>query len=348
MKRVMVAMSGGVDSSVAAALLLEQGFDVIGVTLRMHDCHGGASDRSHPCCGPGDRQDAEHVAKNLGIQHVVLDARKEFAMQVRGPAVKTYLSGKTPNPCIPCNHHIKFRFLLKNAPSFQADHVATGHHARIGHLSNGSLCLRRGCDPQKDQSYVLFPLVGGDLLGKLLFPVGELTKEAVRRKAGELGLAVADKEESQDLCFLPWGEDMPGLVKNRNGYVLGEHRGISRFTVGQRRGLGVAQGERRYVLGTKPNENVVVLGAEEELYSPYAEVSDLCWAQGELKEFVSVHAQIRYGHRAVRATVEPSATGAVVRFQTPQRAVTSGQALVCYQEDRVLGGGWIVGPSLVE
>jgi tRNA-specific 2-thiouridylase len=348
MKRVIVAMSGGVDSSVAAALLLEQGYDVIGVTLRMHECRAGASDRSRPCCGPGDRQDAEHVAKDLGIQHVMLDARKEFAMQVRGPAVKSYLSGKTPNPCIPCNHHIKFRFLLGHAPSLQADFVATGHHARIGLSSDGSLSLYRGCDREKDQSYVLFPLVDDDLLGKLLFPVGKLTKETVRQKAGDLRLPVADKEESQDLCFLPWGEDMPGLIKNKHGDILGEHRGISRFTIGQRRGIGVAQGERRYVLGTKSDENVVVVGTEDELYSSRAEVSDLSWAEGRLEEVTSVDAQIRYGHHAVPATVRPEANGAVVIFQTPQRAVTPGQALVCYQEDRVLGGGWIVGPSLVE
>jgi tRNA-specific 2-thiouridylase len=348
MKRVLVAMSGGVDSSVAAAMLLEQGFDVIGVTLRMHDCRAGASERSRPCCGPGDRHDAEQVAKRLGIDHVVLDARSEFAMQVRGPAVKAYLSGKTPNPCIPCNLHIKFGFLLDQAPKFQANQVATGHHARIDRLSDGSLGLCRGCDAEKDQSYVLFPLVSGDLLQKIRFPVGKFTKEAVRQKASDLGLLVADKEESQDLCFLPWVEDTPGLIKNKDGEVLGEHRGISRFTIGQRRGLGVAQGERRYVLGTIPAKNTVILGNEEELYSLHAEVSDLYWAQGKLEEPTFVHAKIRYGHNAVPATIEPSGTGAVVKFQESQRAVTPGQALVCYHGDRVVGGGWISGPDLVE
>ena len=348
MKRVLVAMSGGVDSSVAAALLLERGFDVIGVTLRMHDCRAGVSEPSRPCCGPGGRHDAEQVAKALGIDHVVLDARTEFAMQVRGPAVKAYLSGKTPNPCIPCNQHIKFRFLLDRAPSFQAEHVATGHHARIGKSSSGSLSLIRGSDPKKDQSYVLFPLACSDHLWKIIFPVGDMTKEAVRQRAGELGLPVVDKEESQDLCFLPWGEDMPGLIESKDGEVLGEHRGISRYTIGQRRGLGVAQGEPRYVLGTRPAENVVVLGTEADLYSSYAEITDLCWAQGALHETVSVHAQIRYGHRAVPAVIDRADRGAIVRFEKPQRAVTPGQALVCYQGDRVMGGGWIAGPRIVE
>ena len=348
-ERVVAALSGGVDSSVAAALLVEGGREVIGVTLNLA---GGAS----RCCSLADADDARRVADHLGIRFYVANYAERFRAEVIRPFADDYLSGRTPIPCVACNSRFKFDYLLERARVFGADRVATGHYARVDvDPDTGLLRLRCAVDRQKDQTYFLFEL-GQAQLAAVEFPLGELEKEQVRVRARELGLATADKPESQEICFVPDGNyasavekirpgALPGEgeIVDRDGKVLGPHPGIHHFTVGQRRGLGLSAERPLYVAGLDAERNRVVVGAVDDLNAEGARLARVSWISGVVPDR-SVRATVRVRHRHVgaSASIEPRTGGqAIVSFDQPVRAVAPGQAAVFYVGDVVLGGGWI-------
>lgn len=347
--RVLVAMSGGVDSSVAAALLVEQGHEVIGVTMRL----AGSGSR---CCSLDDVEDAHRVARRLGIRFYVADYADDFRREVMEGFADAYLAGRTPIPCVACNGRFKFHRLLARARALGADAVATGHYARTERdPATGAVALLRGADPAKDQSYFLFDL-GPAQLAHARFPVGALDKAEVRARARALGLATADKPESMEICFVPDGDYAavvealrpgaapgPGEVVDEAGRTLGRHPGVHRFTVGQRRGLDVALGRRVYVKALDAARNRVVVAPREGLAAGGARLSGTRWVAGAPPP-APVRAQVRVRHRhaGAGARVEPAPEGAAtIRFDAPVEAVTPGQAAVFYDGERVLGGGWI-------
>jgi tRNA-specific 2-thiouridylase len=353
--RVVVGMSGGVDSSAAAALLLQQGYDVIGLTLKLwpQDCLARAEDK---CCGPQAVADARGVCHRLGIPFYLVDEAEEFRRQVIEYFAAEYRAARTPNPCVLCNEKLKFGTLLARARKLGADFVATGHYARVeGDAATGRVLLKRGRDSRKDQSYFLFSL-RQDQLARSLFPLGELTKTGTREVARERQLKTAEKEESMEICFVPdndYGRFLQqaklvaphrGEIVDPAGRVLGHHDGIEFYTIGQRKGLGLAAPKPLYVLELDPARNRVVVGDDEAALQRDAFTVERCnWIPfdapaGELE----VTAKIRHHHAGTPATVTPQADGAArVRLHTPQRAITPGQACVFYQDDLVVGGGWI-------
>ncbi|MGQ9504255.1 MAG: tRNA 2-thiouridine(34) synthase MnmA [Thermogutta sp.] len=365
MKRVLVAMSGGVDSSVSAYLLKQQGYEVIGVFMR----HGistsagfakGGKERSLPvvqrpkqgCCSVTDAEDARRVADRLAIPIYVLNFEEDFH-QIVEYFVDEYLRGRTPNPCIVCNNRLKFGKLFDYAYSLKADFIATGHHARILSTSDGSYGLFTGRDANKDQSYVLFG-IRREHLPRLLFPAGEYRKADIRKIAAEIGLRVADKPDSQEICFVADGDhprfvreyrpdaDTSGEIVSTDGKVLGRHTGLEQFTIGQRKGLRVALGEPRYVVKIEPETRRIVIGTRAELARWELTASDANWLIDLPSEPFSCQAKIRYRTAAVPATVTILGPNRFhVRFENPCYGVAPGQAVVCYQQDRVLGGGWI-------
>ena len=353
--RVVVAMSGGVDSSVAAYLLAREGYDVIGVTMRLWSAGDEAVTPDHQgCCSIDDIEDARRVCQTLGVPHYVLNVEREFRTHVMDYFVAEYQRGRTPHPCIACNDRIKFDFLMKRAAMMDAPFVATGHYARVSGAP-GRRILRRGVDPAKDQSYVLFGLTQAQL-AHVLLPVGEHAKGAIRELARSAGLHLADKADSQEICFIPQGsyrdflktrvEPRPGEFVDADGRVLGTHPGIEYFTVGQRRGLGVALGERLFVTEVQPDSSRVVLGPKEQLMHRGVRIERVNYLDGDPPPHaVHVTAKIRYNGRDTPAVLEPDGDSAVLRFAEPQRAVTPGQAAVFYDGDRVLGGGYIDGPT---
>ncbi len=352
--RVVLAMSGGVDSSVAAYLLKQQGYEVIGLFMRTGTHEAAPDTPSHKkgCCSAQDAGDARRVADMLDIPFYALDFESEFD-RIIDYFADEYLAGRTPNPCVVCNTWLKFGKLWSYGKQLQADFVATGHYARMVNSENGPE-LHRAADPEKDQSYVLFGL-RGSLLNHLLFPIGGYRKEQVREVARRAGLAVYDKPDSVEICFVPDGNHAE-LIRNRRpqkvtagrivdttGTVLAEHDGIEQFTIGQRKGLGFAAGERRYVLRIVPDDNTVVVGQREELLASVLTASRINWLiKVRPHDTIRCTAKIRYRHHAAQATVRllPE-EGAGVEFEQPQSAVTPGQAVVFYDGDRVLGGGWI-------
>ncbi len=349
--RVVVAMSGGVDSAVAAGLLARRGYDVIGITMRLWTREDPAALRSQRrCCSVEDTDDARAAADALGIPHYVLNMEREFGARVVDYFVDEYARGRTPNPCLACNQHVKFDALLARAEALGADYLATGHYARI-ERSDGRYRLLRAVDAEKDQSYVLYTL-GQRELARTLFPVGDYTKAEVRALARELGLPVAAKPESADICFIPDGDYRaflssrlaltPGPIVDETGAVVGQHQGVAAYTIGQRKGLGVALGAPRYVTEIDPARNVVVVGPEEDLLATRALVEDVHWVSGEAPSApVRLDVKIRYRTEPAAALVVPCEGGAEVRFERPQRAVTPGQAAVFYDGDEVIGGGII-------
>lgn len=358
--RVAVAMSGGVDSSVAALLVKEEGHEVVGLSMQLWD-HSADSGRTGRCCTSDDLADARRVAWALDVPHYVVNLEEEFADEVVRPFVASYLSGETPIPCSACNAKVKFATLWDRARAMGCDAVATGHYARVDtDPATGRPTLRKGLDPQKDQSYFLYDLLP-EQLAAARFPVGALTKEEVRSHARRARLPTADKEESQEICFVPAGTragefvaaaapglglalpTVSGAVENARGEMLGAHDGHFRFTVGQRRGLNVSSAERLYVLSIDPAANRVVVGSAADLETCELDVSDLRLPSGDLPAG-PFRAQARIRHRSpeVPATVSPRSDGtARVLFDRPVRAAAPGQSCVFYRGDVVLGGGVI-------
>jgi tRNA-specific 2-thiouridylase len=351
-ERVVVAMSGGVDSSVAALLLHEAGYEVIGVTMRLWSVpEDGAPSHSGRCCSVEDVDDARRVCQVIGVPHYVQNFEREFQEHVVDYFVDEYDRGRTPHPCLACNDRIKFDFLLRRALFLDADFIATGHYARL-RRDAGRTRLLKGVDG-KDQSYVLFTLQQAEL-GRLLLPVGELPKSEIRQLASAAGLPVADKPDSQEICFIPSDNyrefiaervtPRPGAFVNDQGDVLGQHPGVQFFTVGQRRKLGLPgnSGEPLFVISIDAGSDEVVLGRREDLYGSDLWASRVNWIGGETPVGpVEVTAKIRYKASEAAATVTPHDDWATVRFGEPQRAVTPGQAVVFYRGDEVLGGGYI-------
>jgi tRNA-specific 2-thiouridylase len=346
-------MSGGVDSSLAAALLVEQGYEVIGVTMHL----AGSASR---CCSLDDADDARRVAEQLGIRFFVANYTREFREEVMLPFADAYLAGRTPLPCATCNSRFKFDRLLARALALGAKRVATGHYARIGRdAASGQPTLWTARDAGKDQSYFLFGLTPAQL-ERACFPLGELTKDEVRARARALGLATADKAESQELCFVPDGDTGsaverlrperapgPGEIVDEAGSVLGRHAGVHRFTVGQRRGLGVSAAAPLYVKALDAAGNRVVVSGERGLESRAGRVAQVSWIAGAAPSGpFEATVRIRYRHEGARARVTPHADGgAALAFEEPVRALAPGQAAVFYRGEQVLGGGWLSGPS---
>lgn len=355
--RVLAGMSGGVDSSAAAALLLEQGYDVVGVTLKLwpQDCASRAEDK---CCGPQAVMDARSVCARLGIPYYLVDDSALFQQKVIQYFAAEYRAGRTPNPCVQCNQHLKFGSLLERARQLGADYIATGHFARVEKRADGRVWLRAGADPRKDQSYFLFSL-RQDQLARAIFPLGAMSKSDTRAVARACELRTADKEESMEICFVPdrdYGKFLldaglaaphAGDLVDTSGKKLGEHPGIEFFTIGQRRGLGVSADRPLYVVSVDAESNRVVVGDEADLSRSEFLVRDCNWIAWETppKEFRAA-ARIRHRHAGATATVRPGAneTAAVI-LDAPARAVTPGQACVFYDGDLVLGGGWIASPA---
>jgi tRNA-specific 2-thiouridylase len=354
--RIVVAMSGGVDSSVAAALVARGGDEAVGVSMQLYDQREGAPGSGFgSCCTLDDLHDARRVARRLGIPHYIMNFERQFQETVIADFIGEYVQARTPLPCAHCNSDLKFATLLERAQGFGAEAVATGHYARIAYDSETRrYTLRRGRDLAKDQSYFLFSLTQAQL-SAARFPVGELTKPEVRAIAHELGLPVADKRDSHEICFVPDG-DYAGFIERRSpesarggeiadqsGRVLGTHGGIHRFTVGQRKGIGVPGRDPLYVLRLEAGTRRVVVGTADALQRTTLTAARVTWIAGE-PPAAPVHAdvQIRHRHAAAPAIVTPLAEGrADVAFLEPQRAVAPGQAAVFYQSDVVLGGGWI-------
>jgi tRNA-uridine 2-sulfurtransferase len=353
-QRVVVGMSGGVDSSAAAALLLRQGYEVVGITLKLwpQDCVARAEDK---CCGPQAVMDARAVCDKLGIPYYLIDEAAEFKERVIRYFGDEYKAGRTPNPCVMCNQHLKFGRLLDRANQLGAQWVATGHFARVELDAEGSrTLLKRGSDPRKDQSYFLFSL-RQDQLRRILFPLGDLTKPQTRAVARDCRLKTADKEESMEICFVPDNDygrflEVAGLVKKHageivdlDGRVLGHHDGIEYYTIGQRKGLGISSAKPMYVIELDAPANRVVVGEETALARDEFEVQRCNWIPFDAPtEPLAASVQIRYHHAGTPATITPQPEGRMhVKLHMPQRAVTPGQAAVFYQEDLVLGGGWI-------
>lgn len=355
---VVVAMSGGVDSSVASAVLVKQGYDVIGVTMCL--LTGVTEDsRATACCSPDATEDARRVAAKIGIRHVVLPMQDTFRRFVIEDFIDEYRQGHTPNPCIRCNEFLKFDALLAWARTMGADKIATGHYAGIRYDEElERWLLLRGRDRSKDQSYALYRMTQ-DQLKHTLFPVGELSKQETRRRAAELGLTVADKPDSQEICFVPDRKYpafletaapelvVPGPIVDMSGKVLGEHRGIAFYTIGQRKRLGISAPTAKYVIRVESDTNTVVVGEENDLYSTHLVAKDLNLIAVEiLPAGLAVTAKIRYNTKDSAAFVRPLFKGmADVDFEQPQRAITPGQAVVFYQEDVVVGGGTIAAPN---
>lgn len=352
----LIAMSGGVDSSVAARLMLEQGYRCVGCTMRMFENDMIGEDLLATCCSKKDTDDARHVAENLGIPYYIFHYEEEFRQKVIEPFVQSYEHCETPNPCIDCNRFMKFGSLYDRAKSLGCQKIVTGHYARIEER-DGHFYLKKAVNTAKDQSYVLYCLTE-EQLSRTAFPLGEYSKEEVRRLAEEAGFVNAEKKESQDICFVPDG-DYAGMIcryrnrtypegdiVDRDGNVLGRHRGLIHYTIGQRRGLGVPADRRLYVTKLDVPNNRVILSDEEDLFHTEVKVREFHWITGEIpKDEVRCKAKIRYRQKEQPATLIPGPEGgeALLRFDEPQRAATPGQSAVFYDGDTVLGGGIITG-----
>ena len=354
MAKVMVGMSGGVDSSVAAKLLIDSGYDVTGVTLKLFD-GGDISEDFRTCCSLSDVEDARSVCYRLGIDHFVFNFKEAFRIKVINQFTESYLNGKTPNPCIECNRHIKFDKMLRRAEELGFDYIATGHYAeRVYDYKTNRYILKRPKDRSKDQTYVLYGLTQYQL-SKTLFPLGEYEKSDIRRIAEAAGLINSRKPDSQDICFVPDGDYASFIKKNTgaeikegnfisaDGDVIGRHKGIINYTIGQRRGIGISIGKPAYVTDKNALENTVTIGDESNLYKSEITAYDVnLISLDSISDEMRVTAKVRYSRNEQAAVVIPSGNGEVlVKFDEPQRAPASGQAVVFYDGDVVIGGGTI-------
>ena len=354
--KVVVGMSGGVDSSVAAWLLKEQGYDVVGVTMQIwQDEENEVQEENGGCCGLSAVDDARRVASSIGIPYYVMNFKQEFQKSVIDYFTKEYLNGRTPNPCIACNRYVKWEALLQRSLSIGADYIATGHYARIDKLPNGRYAIRRSATLAKDQTYALYNLTQ-EQLEHTLMPVGNYSKDQIREMAEKIGLQVANKPDSQDICFVPDGDyasfieenaDTPirqGNFVTPDGKILGKHKGIIHYTVGQRKGLGLALGYPAFVLEIRPETDEVVIGTYEESLTHTLRANELNFMSVEdLTEPMRVFAKIRYNHKGAWCTVEKTGEDEITcTFDEPIRAVTPGQAVVLYDGEYVLGGGTIL------
>lgn len=359
--KVVVGMSGGVDSSVAAYLLKEQGYDVIGVTMQIwQDEVHQIQEENGGCCGLSAVDDARRVAAQLDIPYYVMNFKAPFKEKVIDYFTSEYEAGRTPNPCIACNRYVKWESLLQRSLDIGADYIATGHYARIQELDNGRYTLKKSVTEEKDQTYALYSLTQEQLF-RTLMPIGEYSKTEVREIAQKAGLSIASKPDSQDICFVPDGKYgdfiknnstkniLPGNFVDTKGNILGQHKGIVHYTVGQRKGIGIAAGERLYVLEIRSETNEVVLGEDDELWTRHIIVKDFNWMSiAGLQKEMSVIAKIRYNHRGAKAILRKVDDRYMeCMFEEPQRAPTPGQAMVCYQGDYVVGGGIITSRSEV-
>lgn len=354
-KRVVVAMSGGVDSSVAAGLLKKQGYEVIGLTMCFGPAFGGNSFESETgkpsFCGSTGITDARRVCQKLGIRHYVLNLNKDFHQKVIQNFYDEYLRGRTPNPCVRCNQFIKFGALLKKAINLGAQFLATGHYARIVKSPQG-FWLKKAKDIKKDQSYFLYRLNQAQLK-RIIFPLGNLTKFEVRKIAADFGLKVAQKQDSQEICFLPDGkhgdlikEKYPGQVKpgnvaDRDGKIIGRHQGVAFYTIGQRQGLGIAKGYPLYITGLNAKSNRIIVGSRQDADKVEFLIGHAHFINKPLKKKVEIKVRIRYNHKEMQAAVYPEKNKIRIIFKQPQFAVTPGQSAVFYNKDLVLGGGII-------
>lgn len=355
-KKVVVGMSGGVDSSVAALLLKEKGYDVVGVTMQIwQDEEEKVQEENGGCCGLSAVDDARRVAQVLDIPYYVMNFKKEFKENVMDYFVEEYLAGRTPNPCIACNRYVKWESLLKRSMEIGADYIATGHYARVEQLSNGRYAIRNSVTAKKDQTYALYNLTQFQL-SHTLMPVGDYTKEEIRELAIKNGLPVAHKPDSQDICFVPDGdyagviesqapERVPGVGNfvTKDGIILGQHKGITHYTIGQRKGLGLAMGHHVFVSEIRPETNEVVIGEAEDVFSNHLVCRQINFmGMEDLKEPRRVFAKIRYAHPGEWCIIERTGTDEITcKFEKPVRAVTPGQAVVFYEGEYVLGGGVI-------
>lgn len=357
MAKIVVGLSGGVDSSVAAYLLKQAGHEVIGVTMQIwQEEENSIQEENGGCCGLSAVEDARRVAQMLEIPYYVMNFRQEFKKAVIDYFVAEYMEGRTPNPCIACNRYVKWESLYHRARAIGADGIATGHYSRIVKLENGRYALQKSITDAKDQTYALYNLTQ-EQLAHTLMPVGEYSKEEIRKLAEEIGLLVANKPDSMEICFVP-DNDYAGFIEqytgkefsegnfvNTAGEVLGKHKGIIHYTVGQRKGLGIALGARTFVKEIRPETNEVVLASNEELFSDVLYANRINFMSIEtLQEPMEVMAKIRYNHKGAKATIELVDEDMVkVTFTEPQRAITPGQAVVWYDGDIVVGGGTILG-----
>ncbi|MCL2865855.1 MAG: tRNA 2-thiouridine(34) synthase MnmA [Lachnospiraceae bacterium] len=356
MSKVIVGMSGGVDSSVAAYLLKKQGHDVVGVTMQIWQTEDLCQiEEEGGCCGLSAVEDARKVASVLDIPYYVMNFRKEFQTQVIDYFVNEYLQGRTPNPCIACNRYVKWESMLERSLKIGGDFIATGHYGQIEKLENGRYSLRRSSTLAKDQTYALYNLTQ-EQLAKTLMPCGAYTKDEIREIAKKINLPIADKPDSQDICFVPDGDYAafiekettevirPGNFVLSDGEIIGQHKGIVHYTVGQRKGLGLAMGEPVFVLEICPNRNEVVIGTHEETLTTTLRANQLNFMSiSDLLEPQRVFTKIRYNHQGAWCRIEKTDADEVLcTFEEPQRAVTPGQAVVFYKDDFVVGGGTIL------
>ena len=350
-KRALIAMSGGVDSSVSAYLMKEQGYDCVGVTMKLYDNEDINLCTDKTCCSLSDVEDARAVCDRIGIPYYVMNFKDKFKEKVMDKFVDCYRQGCTPNPCIDCNRHLKFAGLYQKAKELECDVIVTGHYVRVAEDESG-FHLYKGKDEKKDQSYVLYNLTK-EQLAHTMFPLGSLTKDEVRKIAQENGFINARKKESQDICFIPDGDyrrfleekahmiSLPGDFVDKEGNVIAKHKGYFHYTIGQRKGLGISAKEPYYVVDILPKKNQVVLGSNEDLFRTTLIANDFNWIE-QVEEGERIQAKIRYAHKQAEAAFRILEDGNVqVTFTEPQRAFTKGQSVVLYQGEKVLGGGII-------